>query len=453
MCSVSKRRRHLCEYRSHGSSAANAMYNHDRIGPTVEVRRQSMESQTMSPKPQLLPLTGLRFFLALWVVTYHQMWPENYLGPLLAGLPQSIFCILRTGYVAVGVFFVLSGFVLSYAHSLETRFSSSQLVTFAVARFARIYPIYCFGLLVIAPLILVPVLGDWPAAAHEAAKGVLNATLLQSWVPPAVFSWNAPGWSLSNEAFFYCCFPLIGVALWKLSRWRSILIAASLIWAAALIAPLIAFIAPLRPFGIAPATSSPWDANPFWGNFISFTPVLRMGDFCIGILLCRIYEELRRKNSYLLGRGYWLYLPGILLEVLVLSHANVLPLAFVQNGLLLPLHSLVILGFALGGGIVSRLLSTAPLVFLGNASYAMYIMHVPIFFWMNKIAKRLFGLTLSGLAWMVCYLAIVVCVSSVLFKVLEQPANRILKMKLNSRLRRSSQKHILDEKAYSSPSR
>jgi peptidoglycan/LPS O-acetylase OafA/YrhL len=162
--------------------------------------------------------------------------------------------------------------------------------------------------------------------------------------------------------------------------------------------------------------------------------------------VCRIYDELRLRNSYLLGKGYWLYLPGVLLEVLALSNSNVLPLPFVQNGLLLPLHSLIILGFALGGGVCSRLLSTSPVVFLGNASYAMYIVHVPLLFWMNKITKRLFGLKPSGLVWMLCYLVVVVCVSSVLFKVLEQPANRILKMKLSPRLGRSSQKDTIDGK-------
>jgi peptidoglycan/LPS O-acetylase OafA/YrhL len=409
----------------------------------------------MPPKTQLFPLTGLRFFLALWVVIYHQTATENYLGPLMARLPGSVFCFLRTGYVAVGVFFVLSGFVLSYSHSLARRFSSSQLVSFAVARFARIYPTYCFGLLLIAPFIAVTLLGRWSAAAAttEVAKAILNWTLLQSWVPRAAFSWNAPGWSLSDEAFFYCCFPLLGIALWKLSRLRSILVVALVIWAAALVAPLIAFIAPLRPFGIAPATSAPWDANPFWANLISCNPLLRLPDFCIGILVCRIYHELRSRNSYLMGKGYWLYLPGLVLEGLALSNSNVLPLPFVQNGLLLPLHSLVILGFALGGGVFSRFLSTSPLVFLGNASYAMYIMHIPLLFWMNAVAMRLFGLKPAGLGWMLCYLVVVVCVSSVLFKFLEQPANRILKTRLSPRPAQSPRKDTMGEEACSSPSR
>ncbi len=58
-------------------------------------------------------------------------------------------------------------------------------------------------------------------------------------------------------------------------------------------------------------------------------------------------------------------------------------------------------------------------------------MHVPLLFWMNTITERLFALKPSGVAWTVCYLLFVVSFSSMLFKILEQPANRILKMRLS----------------------
>jgi peptidoglycan/LPS O-acetylase OafA/YrhL len=401
----------------------------------------------MTSRKQLLPLTGLRFFLALWVVIYHQTSPDNYLGPSMAKLPEAIFCVLRTGYLAVGIFFLLSGFVLSYSHSLATRFSPPRLANFAVGRFARIYPTYCLGLLLIAPFVVLHVL---TSGSLQTAKAFLNWTLLQSWIPRTALSWNAPGWSLSDEMFFYCCFPFVGVALWKLSGLRRILLAASLIWAASLLAPLIALSLPLRPFGIAPATSSPWDANPFGAGLISFNPLLRLPDFCLGILVCRIYFELRSRNSSLLGKGYWLYGPGLLLEFLLLLWSNVLPLPFVQNGLLAPLHALVILGFALGGGVGSRLLATSPLVFLGNVSYAMYILHVPLFFWMNAIAKKFLHVKPSGVGWMLCYLTIVICASCVVFKALEQPANRALKMSLNRRIGRSVEIESISKQACAS---
>src|SRR5689334_15839214 len=99
-----------------------------------------------NPRPQLRPLTSIRFFLALWVVVFHQALPGSYIGSWAASSAGPAFGFLRTGYVAVGVFFVLSGFILSYNYSLNTSWSRQQVVRFAVARFARIYPAYGVGL-------------------------------------------------------------------------------------------------------------------------------------------------------------------------------------------------------------------------------------------------------------------------------------------------------------------
>ena len=196
----------------------------------------------MSPKAKLSSLTGIRFFLALWVVIYHQTWPESYLGAWLPRLPATLFCWLRTGYVAVDFFFVLSGFVLSYAHSLETGPSPSQMLQYAFGRFARIYPVYCFGLLMMLPFVGSYTIKHWSAATlgKQAVLAVLSATLVQSWLPHAALSWDFPAWSLSDEAFFYSCFFFVGLVLWKLSGWRNILLSAMAFWVAALIPPMAA---------------------------------------------------------------------------------------------------------------------------------------------------------------------------------------------------------------------
>ena len=69
-------------------------------------------------------LTGLRFFLALWVILHHLTGPTQPLGATLAAaLPAPFFALIRGGYQAVTTFFVLSGFVLtrSYWDSAWTR--------------------------------------------------------------------------------------------------------------------------------------------------------------------------------------------------------------------------------------------------------------------------------------------------------------------------------------------
>ena len=385
-----------------------------------------------TPKSQLLQLTGIRFFLAIWVVVFHQASPWGYLGPWMSKAPELVFCLLRTGYLAVGVFFVLSGFVLSYNYTLEKSWSPSQLTRFAVARFARIYPAYCVGLLLIAPIVVDSISNNLSTAkvGKQAIVAALNWTLLQSWIPQIALSWNSPGWSLSDEAFFYFCFPFLGVALWRISSARSLLLAGALIWGIALVAPLVAVSVPLMGFGNVPAVSMEAGNDPFWPNLIKFNPLLRIPDFCLGILIGRAYHLLRTTNSRLMGRGYWLYIPGLILELAIIANGNSVPYPLFHHGLLLPLHSLVILGFALGGGIAVRLLSVRPLVLLGNASYSMYILHSPVGVWMNIIGNELFNEKPGGLGLTLVYLLIVISLSIIVFKVIEEPANRVLKKAL-----------------------
>lgn len=258
-------------------------------------------------KPRLAPLTGIRFFLALWVVVFHQTSPEGYLGDWMEWFPAAVFSWLRTGYVAVGAFFVLSGFVLEYSYPGSEAWSWRELTRFATARFSRIYPAYCLGLLLVAPFILSEPVG----AAYQVAVAGLNWSLLQAWHPHTALTWNSPGWSLSNEAFFYACFPFLGMALGRLAGWRSALAAGGALWAVALLAPVTAVIVPVPGFGDAPATSLLPDARSIWTNVVKFNPVLHLPEFCVGVVACRIYRELsldvrwRKRGPWLYGLGIW----------------------------------------------------------------------------------------------------------------------------------------------------
>jgi hypothetical protein len=69
-------------------------------------------------KPQILPLTGMRIVLAMWVVVFHQIPSDCLLGQYMGSLPRPLFSSAATGYVAVGVFFVLSGFILALNYPL-----------------------------------------------------------------------------------------------------------------------------------------------------------------------------------------------------------------------------------------------------------------------------------------------------------------------------------------------
>src|SRR5215467_14837542 len=115
------------------------------------MERGSEQGGVLSPKHRDLPaLTGLRFFLALWVILHHLTGPGQELGATLSSiLPVPLFTLIRGGYQAVTTFFVLSGFVLTRSY-WTAAWSGEGLAKYYRGRVARVYPVYLLSLIVVA---------------------------------------------------------------------------------------------------------------------------------------------------------------------------------------------------------------------------------------------------------------------------------------------------------------
>jgi peptidoglycan/LPS O-acetylase OafA/YrhL len=108
------------------------------------------------------------------------------------------------GYLGVSFFFVLSGFILVYVYSGR----QIQKRRFWQARFARIYPVYLFSLIVSIPALIM--FSPMTRQAHLTFLALTaNPLLLEAWFPRLLFTWNPAAWSLSAEAFFYLVFPFV----------------------------------------------------------------------------------------------------------------------------------------------------------------------------------------------------------------------------------------------------
>lgn len=390
-----------------------------------------------SRPPQIFPLTSVRFFLALWVIVFHESSYWGYFVQFVRGWHGPAWSLLRTAYISVDIFFILSGFVLAYNYSLERRWTREDRSRFAIARFSRIYPAYAAGLFLCIPFIALGAYKTYTRAhaLHQAGVAILNWTLLQSWLPWTPLTWNQAGWSVSDEAFFYCCFPIVGALLWKLSRRRSLIGCYLLICAAAMALPLIPVIRGAHGLGDVPGTLEGIGGASTLGVLILYNPIARLPEFCAGVLLARIFASLKQTNASLAGRGYWLYLPGLALEMLAILAAKHLHYIFLNNGLLLPVHALVILGFAFGGGSVHKALSLRWMVFLGDASYTMYIFHGPIKYWMEGLTKRL-QLPIGGTWTGIFYVTFVLVFSCAFYHWIERPTNHYLRRRLGARIER-----------------
>jgi peptidoglycan/LPS O-acetylase OafA/YrhL len=312
------------------------------------------------------------------------------LEPWALSLPHAAYTLIRDGYLAVSAFFVLSGFVLMQSYG-NTAWTNASLVRYVRGRVARVYPVYALSLLLIAPYIS---LANVPNKSTLVANYVF---LFQGWTGTLPVHWNTPAWSLSCEMFFYLCFPLAVVALRQLSGRVSIIAAIA-----------ICFL---------PAA--------FWklGVPDSFKPLIHLADFLLGILASRAYEELRPGWT---GCGYWLYMPGMLGVVALMLHPLAIPAVLDLNGFLRPFTSLALIGLALTGGWPAQLLSARSAVYLGKASYAVYILHIPLLWSYKRWAIYWFP-GMSGALMALIYIVGVVAVSAVVYRFFEEPANQYLR--------------------------
>lgn len=154
---------------------------------------------------QIAPLTSLRAFLAIWVVTRHLF--HVFENGVFFDIGARV-AFFEKGYLGVDGFFILSGFILAYNYANDT-FNYRK---FIVARFARIYPVHVVCLLAAFVMIVFR-----QHHHHEVIVGTpgntyvdlaANLLLLNSWGLFVVTGWNDVAWSVSSEWFAYVFFPL-----------------------------------------------------------------------------------------------------------------------------------------------------------------------------------------------------------------------------------------------------
>jgi peptidoglycan/LPS O-acetylase OafA/YrhL len=347
--------------------------------PALAPEVQAPRAVPGASSKHLPALTGFRFVLALWVILHHLSAPGQMLDAPVRALPYVLYALVRGGYLAVTTFFVLSGFVLARRYA-STDWSRRTLMRYGLGRVARVYPVYLLSLAAVAPFIVADTIpGKTPLVA---AHGLL----IQGWIPRVPVSWNTPAWSLSCEIFFYMMFPVAAIAM-RRAGW---------------------------PVTMAVAVLACCLTQVLWRMGVpdEIKPVIHLSDFLMGIAASRAFDRMRRV------RGVWLYGPALVMSAALIAFPWVLPSAVHLNTALRPLNAVLLLGFALGGGAVARALSTPTAVYLGKSSYAMYILHVPILWWYLRC---------SHAPSAAVYVAIVIGVSAVVYRFVEEPANRYLR--------------------------
>ena len=372
----------------------------------------------MTRAPHLKPLTGLRFFAALLVVTHHFAFYDR-----ASGLHDPISNVLNSGFVSVNLFFILSGFILAYTYVDGQGRLNGPRRDFWIARFARIYPVYLLALL-IAPYPIFS--SQYIATPNPVATRIASLTLTQAWLPLSATIWNPPGWTLSVEAFCYLLFPVIAIPFMRLPR-RQLYVAAALLWAASMLPPLIYMAAdPDHLHGH-------WDADTWLLRVIGMMPLLRLPEFLLGAVACRLFIMKKTKDASIRAmgrRGGMAVLCGVtaVVTLCALSLGPLVPNLLLHDGIFDPLFALLIYCLAFGEGRLASFLSLPIIVTLGEASYSLYILHWPLW---TLLVHSSTGDPPAHMPhphlFFLSYLAIAIAVSILSLRVVEQPARRAIK--------------------------
>jgi len=352
-------------------------------------------------KPPLPALTGIRTLLAFNIVLFHFTPP--YLGPIRP--------FVEHGFVFVNVFFLISGFILSYNYF--DRGASLNKRDFWLARFSRLYPVYLLVLIISFKMLEI----EWHARSRtEFWQGfILSPLLLQGWSPSLATFWNTVAWTLSCEVAFYAAFPWLIRLPWPRKPSRLILLI------------LVFWIINLGPSTIYLLLNPDHLAEPITRytsttliRFLKYTPIPYAATFLAGVALSRLQllatvtERQRLAIAaiavVLLGLFFYVVSPHI-------------PYLVLHGGLLLPLFAMLVFGLS-GPHIISSVFAWGPLLLIGESSYCLYLLHFNVFILihMYHLPERLHVATLDP--W-ISYAALI-ALSIVVYRFVENPARRAI---------------------------
>jgi peptidoglycan/LPS O-acetylase OafA/YrhL len=344
-------------------------------------------------------LVGIRGYLALVVVAVHL---APFASAMMPPTTPVWTAVWHHGNVALDLFFVLSGFVISSGYrKVFARWPGWGVFgKFLWARLSRFYPIH---LAVLAVMVVAVVASR--IVGHEIPHGgnlgwdlIRQITLTSGWGGAHALTWNGPVWSLSAE---WACYLVLPILLPLVLRLRTS-------WACVL--------------GYLVACAIPLVAYSFIGfddASITFEmPLPRaFGGFLAGAALCQLTHVGSRIPAWL-GR--------VTGPLVVLSLAAIFALGLTgrPSMLSLPVVGLCVVALAQERGAVNAFLAHRWSVLGGEYSVALFLVHVP---WILAASLVINPRTFPG-AWGIVGTLLLALGAFVLawiaYQVIEKPAQR-----------------------------
>jgi peptidoglycan/LPS O-acetylase OafA/YrhL len=352
-------------------------------------------------KAPLPALTGIRTLLALGIVLFH--FTPSHLGVL--------YPLIDNAYVYVGVFFLISGYVLTYNYA--ERAATLVKRDFWIARVSRLYPVYLLVLVISTTMLF----DEWQARPHEEFwRGVvMTPLLLQGWSPTLATFWNTVAWTLSCEVMLYIAFPWLIRAPWPKKPGQLVFLLLGL-WAVGLIPHSLYLL--VNPDHISgPVTRY---SSTELIRFLKFTPLPYACTFLSGVTLGKLQLALplssRQRLTLCIAS---LAALGVFFYGLAPKAAYLL----MHGGLAIPLFAALVLGLS-GPHFITTCFAWRPLLLVGESSYCLYLLHFNLYQLIHKyhVPERLHVESLDP--WF--SYVILVLASIAVFKLYETPARRAI---------------------------
>lgn len=350
-------------------------------------------------------LTGLRAICAYGIFFYH-------IEPFAGGANPVLHTVVSQFYSFIPFFFVISAFVIFHTYYTANGYTVREYYNYFINRFARIFPI----LVLLNTAVFFLLFRDGQLSITDAIKQyLLNISLLKGFSSELLLTGIGPSWTNSVEEIFYLLAPITFVYIHRkffLAKGTLLVYAAGV---------LITFLFIRFPF------------SGFFSDYLFtayFTFFGRVFEFACGIYLAALYKGIYQNK--LLEKYKNATLPaGILLLILCytllfyiaryyqVAHANETWQGVVVNNFMFPVAIFLILYSLLYcKTLFQKFLSQPFMVTLGNSTYSFYLLHTTfVLSYIYKYVSR------NPVIAFVC----MVVVSYIFYKLIEQPAARLVK--------------------------